>query len=70
MNPEPNTCCPFGRRRKEKKGKESPLWVNCEREERCMVDLAGVVDVAGMRDVNIYLFALNGQRSSPMRSLG
>ena len=28
----------------------NPLWVNCEKEERCMVDLGGVaVDVAGMR---------------------
>ena len=35
------------RRRKGKKGKESPSWVNYEREERCMVDLAEVVDFAG-----------------------
>ena len=35
---------------REKKGKVSPLWVNCEREERCMVDLGGVaIDVVGMR---------------------
>ena len=39
---------PFNRRRrKEKKGKESPSWVNYKREERCMVDLAEVVDFAG-----------------------
>ena len=25
---------------REKKGKVNPLWVNCEREERCIVDLA------------------------------
>ena len=35
---------------REKKGKMSPLSVNCEREERCLVDLGDVaVDVAGMR---------------------
>ena len=35
---------------REKKGKVSPLWVNWEGEERCMVDLVGVVvDVGGMR---------------------
>ena len=35
---------------REKKGTVNPLWVNCEREERCIVGLAGVaVDVAGMR---------------------
>ena len=39
---------PFNRRRrKEKKGKESPLSVKYEKEERCMVDLAKVVDFAG-----------------------
>ena len=46
---EPNVCCPFGKKRKGKKGKGSPLWVNCKREERCM---AGVVDVAGMREMH------------------
>ena len=31
-------------------GKVSPLWVNCEREERCMVGLGEVaVDAVGMR---------------------
>ena len=35
---EPNACCPFGRRRKEKKGKGCLLCVNCDRED--------VVDVA------------------------
>ena len=35
---------------REKKEKVSPLWVNCEREERCLVELGDVaVDVAGMR---------------------
>ena len=35
---------------RERKAKVSPLWVNCEREERCTLDLGGVaVDVAGMR---------------------
>ena len=54
---------------REKKGKLSPLWMNCETEERCMVDLGDVaVDVAGMRARhgdgrqpergNVYLFAL------------
>ena len=44
---------PFERRtrRKGKKGKESPLWVSYEKEERCMVDLDKVVvDVACARD--------------------
>ena len=36
----------------EEEFKGSRLWVNCGREERCMVDLAGVVDVAGMRDMH------------------
>ena len=42
---------PFGRRRRrEKKGKVSPLSVIWEMEERCMVGLGDVaVDVAGMR---------------------
>ena len=32
------------------KVKVSPLWVNCEREERCMLDLARVVvDIAGKK---------------------
>ena len=35
---------------REKKEKVSPLWVNWEREERCLVELGNVaVDVAGMR---------------------
>ena len=35
---------------RERKGKVSPLWVSCEKEERCMVGLGGVAfDVAGMR---------------------
>ena len=45
---------PFDRRtrRKGKKGKESPLWVSYEKEERCMVDLDKVVvDVACARDL-------------------
>ena len=59
---------PFKRRRKGKKGKESPSWVNYEREERCMVGLARVVDFAGderhermTQHENICLFALNGR---------
>ena len=37
---------------REKKGKVKPLWVNCEKEERCMVDLGEVVvDVACARDL-------------------
>ena len=35
---------------REKKGTVNPLWVNCEREERCMVGFGEVaVDIAGMR---------------------
>ena len=46
---EPDACYPFGRMR-VKNGKVNPLWVNCQREERCMVDLVGVaVDVGGKR---------------------
>ena len=33
----------FKRRMEKKKGKGSPLWVDCEREERCIVGLASVV---------------------------
>ena len=55
---EPNACYPF-----EKKGKVTPLWVNCERKERCMVGFGEVaVDVACAR--NLFLCSVLFQRKS------
>ena len=52
---------PLRKEEEEEEGKGNPSWVSCEREERCMADLAEVVvDVACAR--NVFLCSVLFQR--------